>query len=142
MKMRKYKVTGMSCAACSARVEKAVKGVAGVTLCEVNLLTGTMRTEGGNAQEIESAVIEAGYGISDAEDGAKERKNDVGAFSENKKLILRLVSSLIFLIPLMYVSMGFVMWGFPLPKYFEANPIYHVISLQHALVCISKNMDM
>ena len=61
--MKKFKVTGMSCAACSARVEKAVKAVSGVTLCEVNLLTGDLRVEGGESEAITSAVIGAGYGI-------------------------------------------------------------------------------
>ena len=120
--MKKYKVTGMSCAACSARVEKAVKNVDGVTLCEVNLLTGSMRVEGGDSEEIEAAVTGAGYGISAAED-KKDNKNEVRASSENKVLLTRLISSLVFLVPLMYISMGFVMWGFPMPEYFVKNPV-------------------
>ena len=119
--MKKYKVTGMSCAACSSRVEKAVKGVDGVTLCEVNLLTGSMRVEGGDDGAIVSAVIGAGYGIS--EDSAASAKSKKEPSDENKKIILRLVFSLVFLVPLMYVSMGYVMWNFPLPAYFRENPV-------------------
>ncbi len=125
--MKKYKVTGMSCAACSARVEKAVKGVSGVTLCEVNLLTGGMRVEGGAGEEIEAAVTKAGYGISASEKIKKEKKNEAD-FSENKVLILRLVSSFVFLLPLMYISMGAIMWGFPMPEYFVENPIAAALS--------------
>jgi len=118
--MKKYNVTGMSCAACSARVEKAVKGVSGVTLCEVNLLTGRMNVEGGSDGDIISAVTAAGYGISaDGERGEKKQSSS----SEHKPIILRLIFSLLFLIPLMYVSMGYVMWDFPLPAYFRENPV-------------------
>ena len=126
--MKKYKVTGMSCAACSARVEKAVKAVTGVTLCEVNLLTGALRVEGGESEAIESAVIGAGYGIAAAEDNKREKKSNLGDFSENKNLIIRLVSSMLFLVPLMYISMGFVMWGFPMPRYFLENPVATALS--------------
>ncbi len=120
--MKKYKVTGMSCAACSARVEKAVKGVMGVTLCEVNLLTGSMRVEGGDGDAITAAVVGAGYGISEADEAEKtvEKKP---ASTENRSVVMRLVFSLLFLLPLMYVSMGYVMWDFPLPSYFEKNPV-------------------
>ena len=119
--MKTYKVTGMSCAACSARVEKAVNGVEGVTLCEVNLLTGTMRVEGGENESITAAVIGAGYGIS--EQGAKKTEEKTNTDSENKSIFMRLIFSLLFLLPLMYVSMGYVMWNFPLPAYFRENPI-------------------
>ena len=118
--MEKYKVTGMSCAACSARVEKAVKTVEGVSSCEVNLLTGDMRVEGGVREEVISAVIGAGYGIK--ENGA-DFKNGKKADSENKRVLERLVFSIAFLLPLMYVSMGYVMWDFPMPSYFAKNPI-------------------
>jgi len=110
----------MSCAACSARVEKAVKAVEGVTLCEVNLLTGSMRTEGGETEKIVSAVIGAGYGI--AEQTEKKSEEKASLPTENRALVTRLISSLLFLIPLMYISMGYVMWGFPLPSYFRENP--------------------
>ena len=73
--MEKYKVTGMSCAACSARVEKAVKAVGGVTSCEVNLLTGDMRVEGGVREDVVSAVRAAGYGIAEASEGGKSGKS-------------------------------------------------------------------
>ena len=119
--MKKFKVTGMSCAACSARVEKAVKAVEGVTLCEVNLLTGSMRTEGGETEKIVSAVVGAGYGI--AEDTEKKSEEKASIPTENRALVTRLISSLLFLVPLMYISMGYVMWGFPLPSYFRENPV-------------------
>jgi len=118
--VKKFNVTGMSCAACSARVEKAVKAVEGVTLCEVNLLTGSMRTEGGETEKIVSAVIGAGYGI--AEQTEKKSEEKASLPTENRALVTRLISSLLFLIPLMYISMGYVMWGFPLPSYFRENP--------------------
>ena len=107
----------MSCAACSARVEKAVKAVGGVTSCEVNLLTGDMRVEGGVREDVVSAVIAAGYGIAEASEGGKSGKREPS--SENKSVMLRLIFSIVFLLPLMYVSMGYVMWNFPLPSYFE-----------------------
>ena len=72
--MKSFKVTGMSCAACSARVEKAVKNVEGVTLCEVNLLTGRMRASGGTPEDIIHAVTAAGYGISEIGEGEKKEK--------------------------------------------------------------------
>ena len=118
--MKKFKVTGMSCAACSARVEKAVKAVSGVTLCEVNLLTGDLRVEGGESEAISSAVIGAGYGIYEPGENKIEKEN---APSEHRSVILRLVLSFVFLLPLMYVSMGYVMWNFPLPAYFRENPV-------------------
>ena len=113
--MKKYKVTGMSCAACSARVEKAVLQVAGVSSCAVNLLTGTMSVDGGEDLEVIRAVEAAGYGASPI---GKEAKTDTEAQEgkERRNLIIRLISSLVILLPLMYVSMGHVMWGFPLPS--------------------------
>ena len=119
--MKKYKVTGMSCAACSARVERAVRTVEGVTACEVNLLTGDMRVEGGDGEAIVSAVTGAGYGIAEAQ--AKKTDSPKNADSENKNILKRLIWSLVFLLPLMYVSMGYVMWDFPLPAYFRENPV-------------------
>ena len=119
--MKAYKVTGMSCAACSARVEKAVRSVDGVSRCEVNLLTGDMRVSGGDSEAIALAVTRAGYGI--AEVGEEPPAPRTEGASENRALILRLYFSLLFLLPLMYLSMGYAMWGFPLPDYFIENPI-------------------
>ncbi len=121
-KMKKYKVTGMSCAACSARVEKAVSQVAGVDSCAVNLLTGTMNVDGGEESEVIFAVEAAGYGASLI---GKEEKTDTEAQEgkEKRNIIIRLVSSVIILLPLMYVSMGHVMWGFPLPNIFESSAV-------------------
>ncbi len=123
--MEQYNVTGMSCAACSARVEKAVKGVEGVTSCSVNLLTNSMGVEGTAS---ESAIIEAvknaGYGASKKGSAAKsEPAEDALADRETPKLLKRLIASLAFLALLMYISMGHVMWGFPLPAFFADNPI-------------------
>ena len=127
--MEQYTVTGMSCAACSARVEKAVSRVPGVTSCSVSLLTNSMGVEGtASAQAIISAVEEAGYGAApkgaarektagaaDMEDALKDR--------ETPALKRRLVASLGFLIVLMYFSMGHMMWGWPLPPFFEDNHV-------------------
>lgn len=125
--MKQYKITGMSCAACSSRVEKAVQKLEGVTACSVSLLTNTMLVEGmaGEAQIIR-AVKEAGYGA--RPEGEQESSNDGAAdsTSEDTQVALlkkRLAWSLVFLAVLMYFSMGYVMWGFPVPSYFERNPI-------------------
>lgn len=137
--MEKYNITGMSCAACVARVEKAVKGVSGVDECTVNLLTNSM-TVSGNAKstDIISSVIAAGYGAS------LQSKRSADDKQENKEisvLLKRLVYSLVFLLPLMYVSMGFVMWNFPLPRLFEENQIATGIlemALSGALLIINR----
>lgn len=124
--MKQYNVTGMSCAACSARVEKAVSGVKGVTSCSVSLLTNSMGVEGNvSDSEIITAVQNAGYGISlkgseksqtvDSEDTLKDR--------ETPLLKKRLLASLIFLFVLMYISMSYSMWGFPLPSFMDGNYI-------------------
>ena len=127
--MEQYTVTGMSCAACAARVEKAVSGVKGVTACSVNLLTNSMGVEGtAAAEEIMAAVREAGYGaalkkgsnnqtaqLSSEEDALKDRETPV--------LKKRLFASLGFWIVLMYVSMGHMMWGWPLPSFFDGNHV-------------------
>ncbi len=123
--MEQYNVTGMSCAACSARVEKAVMGVEGVTSCSVSLLTNSMGVDGtANEKEIIEAVKAAGYGAS-KKGNEKKTKADEDALADRETPILfkRLLSSLVFLLILMYVSMGHVMWGFPLPEFFENNPI-------------------
>ena len=131
--MEQYNVTGMSCAACSARVEKAVNGVPGVTSCSVSLLTNSMGVEGtASAADIISAVEKAGYGASLK--GAQAKKNgsysDVIAANEDAlrdketpKLRKRLFVSLGFLLVLMYFSMGHMMFGFPVPAFLEGNHI-------------------
>ena len=119
--MEKYNVTGMSCSACSSAVEKAVKQVDGVTACSVNLLTNSMTVSGSADKEsIISAVERAGYGayISGEKQTSKEKVDN-----DTKKIKSRLISSLIFLVVLMYVSMGHMMAGFPLPQFFENNHI-------------------
>lgn len=122
--MKQYDVTGMSCAACSARVEKAVSKVPGVTSCSVNLLTNSMGVEGtASPAEIISAVEAAGYGAS--EKGAKPAgKPAVSARQDAfRSMKHRLIASLAFLIILMYFSMGHMMWGFPLPPFLEGNHV-------------------
>lgn len=112
--MGKYDVTGMTCAACSARVEKAVKGVPGVKSCAVNLLTNSMMVEGGSAVDIIGAVEKAGYGASKASEKPAEKPS---ADKETVKMKTRLFWSIGFLLVLMYISMGAMMWGFPLPAF-------------------------
>ncbi len=128
--MEQYIVTGMSCAACSARVEKAVSGVEGVTSCSVSLLTNSMGVEGTASQSaIIQAVEEAGYGASPK--GGQERAKEGGFDSlqdslkdrETPVLRRRLLSSIIFLLLLMYLSMGHMMWGWPLPSFLEGNHV-------------------
>ena len=126
--MKQYDVTGMSCAACSARVEKAVNGVEGVTACAVSLLTNSMGVEGDAAPEkIIAAVEAAGYGC--AEKGAAKKAVDHAAEEEALKdretpvLKKRLFWSLGFLLILMYFSMGHHMWGWPIPAWFEGNHV-------------------
>ncbi len=125
--MEKYKVTGMSCAACSARVEKAVNAVDGVESCSVNLLTGTMNVEGSASSEsIIASVTGAGYGASlyssAATENSSSKKQEIED-TETPKLKKRLFSSLFFLVILMYFSMGHMMWNFPIPSYFSENHI-------------------
>lgn len=125
--MRQYNVTGMSCAACSTRVEKAVAGVEGVTACSVSLLTNSMGVEGDTVspEAVIQAVREAGYGASLKEAGqtAEETEEEALVDRETPLLKKRLFSSLIFLIILMYLSMGHMMWGWPLPARFENNHV-------------------
>lgn len=128
--MEQFHVTGMSCAACGARVEKAVSKVPGVTSCSVSLLTNSMGVEGTAApSEIIAAVEEAGYGASE-KGGAKPETSAAAAQEEDflkdretPLLKQRLIWSLCFLIPLMYVSMGHMMWGWPLPEMFAYNHV-------------------
>ena len=122
--MKQYEVTGMSCAACAARVEKAVGAVNGVTACSVSLLTNSMGVEGSaSAADIIRAVEKAGYGAS--EKGAPSPKASADALTdrETPKLLKRLIASIILLLPLMYLSMGHMMWGWPLPKFFNDNHV-------------------
>ena len=128
--MEQYIVTGMSCAACSARVEKAVSEVEGVTSCSVSLLTNSMGVEGtASSSAVIQAVEEAGYGASPK--GGQEQSKEGGFDSlqdslkdrETPVLRRRLLSSVIFLLLLMYLSMGHMMWGWPLPSFFEGNHV-------------------
>ena len=127
--MEQYNVTGMSCAACSARVEKAVNAVPGVTSCSVSLLTNSMGVEGtASAAAIVKAVQDAGYGASPRSSSASAAPDssaglDALADHETPKLKKRLIASLIFLIVLMYFSMGHMMWGWPLPHWFDGNHV-------------------
>ena len=124
--MTQYNVSGMSCAACSARVEKAVSGVPGVSACSVSLLTNSMGVEGtADAQSVIAAVEAAGYGASlkGAESSAADTREDALADRETPVLKRRLLASIGFLLLLMYISMGHGMWGWPLPSVFEGNHI-------------------
>ncbi|MBQ7986197.1 MAG: heavy metal translocating P-type ATPase [Clostridia bacterium] len=122
--MRKFTVTGMSCAACSARVEKAVSHVSGVTACSVNLLTNSMTVDGtATDAEIISAVENAGYGATSLSVKKEQAESNSVPQDESKPLIKRLIYSALFLIVLMYFSMGAVMWNFPVPEFFSGNPM-------------------
>lgn len=124
--MKKYNVTGMSCASCVARVEKAVNKVDGVTSCSVNLLTNSMSVDGDvKSIDVISAVEKAGYGASLKGNSSKENKSSDEPLkdTETPKLKKRLFSSLVFLLLLMYISMGHMMWGFPLPSVLANNHI-------------------
>lgn len=124
--MTQYNVTGMSCAACSARVEKAVSSVDGVSSCSVNLLTNSMGVEGtATSNEIIEAVEKAGYGASLKTKNKKVKSNSDDELKDTQtpKLVKRLVASLVFLAPLMYISMGHMMWGWKLPSFMENNHI-------------------
>ena len=128
--MEQFNVTGMSCAACSARVEKAVKKVPGVTSCSVSLLTNSMGVEGtASDAAVIRAVQDAGYGASPKKAGAASAAPGTGADldaltdHETPKLKRRLIASLGFLLVLMYFSMGHMMWGWPLPHWFDGNHI-------------------
>lgn len=136
--MKKYNITGMSCAACSARVEKAVSSLEGVTVCSVNLLTNSMDVEGTASEaEIINAVTRAGYGASVAGSDPqklKDKSNKNNVSDEINALMVRFFVSLSFLLVLMYVAMGHNMWGFPLPSFFAGNPIG--IAILQMLLCI------
>ena len=126
--MEQYQVTGMSCAACSARVEKAVSKVPGVTSCSVSLLTNSMAVEGtADEAAIVAAVTEAGYGAKrkGAEPSAARPSDALEALEDHEtpKLKRRLIASVGFLLVLMYLSMGHMMWGWPLPGFLEGNHV-------------------
>ena len=120
--MKQYNIKGMSSAACSARVEKAVSKVSGVTSCSVNLLTNSMSVEGSAADsDIIKAVKNAGYGASSIKN--KEKAEDTSTESPIRPMRTRFITSLVFLLILMYFSMGHMMWSFPLPKFYDGNHI-------------------
>lgn len=125
--MTQYNVTGMSCAACSARVEKAVNEVSGVSSCSVNLLTNSMGVDGtADSEDIINAVVAAGYGASlknEKSDHTVSSNEDELKDTDTPKLIKRLVVSIVFLIPLMYISMGHTMWNWKLPDALRGNHI-------------------
>lgn len=133
--MDKYNVTGMTCSACSARVEKAVSNVEGVTSCQVNLLTNSMMVDGtADSGIIVAAVEKAGYGASlvggrsaggntSHSGGKSSGSGESEADKEFGKMKKRLVASVIILIPLMYISMGHMMWNWPLPSFFDGNHV-------------------
>ena len=126
--MEQYNVTGMSCAACSARVEKAVSKVPGVTSCSVSLLTNSMGVEGtASSDEIIRAVQDAGYGASLKGASGQQMSASVAeeALEDHETPVLkrRLIASIGFLLVLMYFSMGHMMWGWPLPAWFDGNHV-------------------
>ncbi len=128
--MKQYNVTGMSCAACQTRVEKAVNSLDGVTSCSVSLLTNSMGVEGDvSAEAVIAAVEKAGYGASlkgggqGSEAKSSATADDALKDRESPLLLRRLIWSLIFMLPLMYLSMGGVMWGWPLPSFLRDNPM-------------------
>ena len=129
--LRQFNVTGMSCAACSARVEKAVSALEGIDSVSVNLLTNSMIVEGTtDAKNIIDAVEKAGYGASEKNKNQDKTADDIDSDMEDSLkdketpvLKKRFIVSLCFLLPLMYVSMGHMMWSWPLPERFAENHI-------------------
>ena len=151
--MEQYNVTGMSCAACSARVEKAVSKVEGVTSCSVSLLTNSMGVEGSvSASDIIKAVTDAGYGAS-LKDGNSASGKKTGPTASEKlkaeeealkdtetpKLKKRLITSAVFLVILMYFSMGHMMWGWPVPEIFENHVALGLLEMLLALIIMVIN---
>ncbi len=143
--MQKFEVGGMMCAACSARVEKAVNAVEGVDSCNVNLLMNSLSVEGtAEDKAIMAAVKKAGYTIKPEKAEKKEEAETDKDGEENpvKPFIKRLVSSSVILLVLMYFSMGYVMWNFPLPKFFDGNPVAVALVqmiLSAVIMIINKN---
>ncbi len=132
--MRKYDVTGMTCAACSARVEKAVLGVEGVESCAVNLLTGSLCVEGAvDSEAVIRAVTAAGYGASLRGQGATATASNEK--KESSTLLKRFLLSLGLLLPLSYLAMGHLMWGLPLPRVLSENPM--AMALAELLLCLA-----
>ena len=122
--MEHFEITGMSCAACSSRVEKAVGSLEGVQECTVNLLTNSMIVEGrATREEITAAVKKAGYGVVEKPEDKKKTTGEDTTDKEVKKLRKRLVVSLVFLLVLMYFSMGHMMWNWPVPAFMEGNHV-------------------
>ncbi len=125
--MQEYKVKGMSCAVCVAHVEKAVRSVEGVEQVDVSLLTNSMKVQGSaSPKDVVSAVKKAGYGakpMAAAGGGQGQASEDALADSETPRMVRRLIASVIVLIPLMYVSMGHMMWNWPLPAFLAGNHV-------------------
>ena len=124
--MKQYNVTGMSCAACSARVEKAVGKVPGVTACSVSLLTNSMGVEGtAEPSAVIAAVEEAGYGASEKGAAQSSPSADEQQLEDHEtpRIRRRLIWSVGFLLVLMYFSMGHMMWGWPLPPFYDNNHV-------------------
>ena len=123
--MERYNVSGMSCAACSSRVEKAVSSLPGINSCNVSLLTNSMTVEGNaDSRDIIAAVDKAGYKARlEKEQEGREGKDSFSPDEETAKLKRRLTASLVFLVILMYFSMGHMMWGWPIPRFMEGNHI-------------------
>lgn len=142
-KVEQYNVNGMSCAACSARVEKAVLSVDGVEACSVSLLTNSMSVEGtASEKEIVAAVKKAGYSASKKGEKSQISEAEILSDKETRKLLKRFVSSLIFLLMLMYLSMGHTMWGFPLPVFLESRPaIIGVLQMILSLILMGINYN-
>ena len=136
--MEQYSITGMSCAACQAHVEKAVSKVNGVTSCSVSLLTNSMSVEGtATAAEIIAAVQSAGYGAelkgATAQKGANTTADELKD-KETPRLLARFIASIVFLLPLMYVTMGHMMLNWPLPPFFDGNHV--AMGLVQLLLCV------
>ena len=123
--MERYNVSGMSCAACSSRVEKAVSSLPGINYCNVSLLTNSMTVEGNaDSRDIIAAVEKAGYKARlEKEQEGRKGKDSFSPDEETAKLKRRLTASLVFLVILMYFSMGHMMWGWPIPRFMEGNHI-------------------
>ena len=135
--MKQFNVTGMSCAACSARIEKAVGGIDGVTACSVSLLTNSMGVEGtASDADIIAAVEKAGYGASVKDGKSRNEADEKNALTDKETPALkkRLITSVAFLLVLMYFSMGHMMWNFPLPSFMNGNHL--AMGLVQLLLCI------
>ena len=135
--MKQFNVTGMSCAACSARIEKAVGGIDGVTACSVSLLTNSMGVEGtASDADIIAAVEKAGYGASVKDGKSRNEADEKNALTDKETPALkkRLITSVAFLLVLMYFSMGHMMWNFPLPSFINGNHL--AMGLVQLLLCI------